>query len=105
MGRSMFGPGSGAALRSTAALAACVAAALLGLAGPQAIAQERPLALDRPRQAQAPEPFCFCWSDGKKIAEGSTACIRTTQGRRLALCGRVINMMSWEVSDKPCPES
>lgn len=70
-----------------------------------ALAQERPTALDRPRLAQAPEPYCFCWSDGKKIAEGSMACIRTTMGRRLATCGRVINMMSWEVTENPCPES
>ena len=74
------------------------------LASP-APAQERAVALDKPRLAQAPEPLCFCWSDGKKIAEGSMACIRTTQGRRLATCGRVINMMSWEVTENPCPES
>jgi hypothetical protein len=49
--------------------------------------------------------LCFCWSDGRKIAEGATACIRTSHGRRLAACGRVINMMSWEVTDTPCPES
>ena len=24
---------------------------------------------------------------------------------RLATCGRVINMMSWEVTKNPCPES
>lgn len=63
------------------------------------------IALDPPRLAQAPEPLCFCWSDGKKIAEGTTACIKTTQGRRLAECGRVINMMSWRVTENPCPES
>jgi hypothetical protein len=70
-----------------------------------AMAQERATALDKPRLAQAPEPYCFCWNDGKKIAEGSMACIRTTKGRRLATCGRVINMMSWEVTENPCPES
>lgn len=75
------------------------------LLAPPAIAQERAVALDKPRLAQAPEPLCFCWSDGKKIAEGSMACIRTTLGRRLATCGRVINMMSWEVTENPCPES
>ncbi len=68
-------------------------------------APERAIALDKPRLAQAPEPLCFCWNDGKKIAEGSMACIRTTQGRRVATCGRVINMMSWDVTENPCPES
>jgi len=81
-----------------------VAFCLMGLATP-VVAAEPALALDRPRLAQAPEPLCFCWSEGRKIAEGAIACIRTTQGRRLAACGRVINMMSWEVTENPCPES
>lgn len=68
-------------------------------------AGEPAIAFDPPRQAQAPEPLCFCWNDGRKIAEGAAACIRTTQGRRLAQCGRVINMMSWQVTETPCPES
>lgn len=68
-------------------------------------AGEPAIPLDPPRLAQAPEPLCFCWSDGRKIAEGAMACIRTSQGRRLASCGRVINMMSWEVTQNPCPES
>ncbi|KPF62393.1 hypothetical protein IP69_20625 [Bosea sp. AAP35] len=62
-------------------------------------------AIDPPRLAQAPEPLCFCWNEGRKITEGATACIRTSQGRRLGRCGRVINMMSWEISETPCPES
>ncbi|MET3888968.1 hypothetical protein ABIE41_000044 [Bosea sp. OAE506] len=70
-----------------------------------AAAAEPAIPLDPPRHAQAPEPLCFCWNDGRKIAEGSAACIRTTQGRRMALCGRVINMMSWQVTENPCPES
>ncbi len=82
-----------------------VIAIAAGLAGLPAQAAEPPRALEPPRLAQAPEPLCFCWSDGRKIAEGATACIRTSNGRRLAACGRVINMMSWEVTDSPCPES
>lgn len=53
----------------------------------------------------AEDPPCFCWADGRKIAEGQTACIRTATGRRLAACDRVINMMSWRVSEDICPES
>lgn len=84
---------------------AALSAALL-LATLETAAQNNPaIALDPPRQAQAPEPLCFCWNNGRKIAEGATACIRTTQGRRLAACGRVINMMSWQVTETPCPES
>lgn len=85
-------------------LAIMSATGLLLLHG-SATAQERAEALDKPRLAQAPEPYCFCWNDGKKIAEGAMACIRTTKGRRLATCGRVINMMSWDVTENPCPES
>ena len=80
-------------------------ATILLLSPRPVMAQERAVALDKPRLAQAPEPNCFCWSDGKKVAEGNMACIRTTKGRRLATCGRVINMMSWEVTENPCPES
>ncbi|RDJ25025.1 hypothetical protein DWF00_17630 [Bosea caraganae] len=69
------------------------------------LAQDRPVALDPPRLAQAPEPLCFCWTDGLKIAEGASACIRTTVGRRLAKCDRVTNVMSWQVTENPCPES
>jgi hypothetical protein len=92
--------------RSAAALLLSALSATILLLFPLAgAAQDKAVALDRPRLAQAPEPLCFCWSDGKKIAEGSMACIRTTMGRRLATCGRVINMMSWEVTENPCPES
>ncbi|WP_108045109.1 hypothetical protein [Bosea sp. 124] len=83
--------------------------ALLGIAlltfTADAHAGEAAVALEPPRLAQAPEPLCFCWNEGRKIAEGAAACIRTSQGRRLAECGRVINMMSWQVTETPCPES
>lgn len=94
-------PRSGAA---TLLLSAFSATILLLSASP-VMAQEKAVALDRPRLAQAPEPYCYCWNDGKKIAEGSMSCIRTTMGRRLATCGRVTNLMSWEVTENPCPES
>ena len=80
-------------------------AALLLLITTEALAGEPAVALEPPRLAQAPEPLCFCWNEGRKIAEGAASCIRTTQGRRIAQCGRVINMMSWHVTDTPCPES
>jgi hypothetical protein len=51
------------------------------------------------------DPPCFCWSDGRKIAEGLTVCLRTPTGRRLASCDRVTNVMSWRISDEICPES
>jgi hypothetical protein len=51
------------------------------------------------------DPPCFCWADGRKIAEGVTVCLRTATGRRLAACDRVTNVMSWRISDEICPES
>jgi hypothetical protein len=81
-----------------------VLAALL-LLSEAAAAGEPAVALDPPRLAGAPEPLCFCWNDGRKIAEGAMSCIRTTQGRRLATCGRVVNMMSWHLTETACPES
>lgn len=90
---------------SAVALLSALSTTLLLLLASPAAAQEKALALDRPRLAQAPEPYCYCWNDGRKIAEGSMACIRTTMGRRLATCGRVTNLMSWEVTENPCPES
>lgn len=91
---------------SPRALRSLALASLIALAPiPASLAQERPVPLDPPRLAQAPEPLCFCWSDGRKIAEGASACIRTTMGRRLAKCDRVINVMSWQVTENPCPES
>ncbi|HEY5794291.1 MAG TPA: hypothetical protein VIU82_04690 [Bosea sp. (in: a-proteobacteria)] len=91
------------ALRSV--LSAALLAACLSSPATSARAAEPAVALEPPRLAQAPEPLCFCWSEGRKIAEGTAACIRTTQGRRIAQCGRVINMMSWQVTETPCPES
>lgn len=95
--------------RPALTLARGLPAALLGMilfsSTADVHAAEPAIALDPPRLAQAPEPLCFCWNDGRKIAEGAAACIRTTQGRRLAQCGRVINMMSWQVTETPCPES
>lgn len=99
MGRTSCGRDKGRWRAPLAALAIFLATTAAGRAGEPAIA------LDPPRLAQAPEPLCFCWSDGRKIAEGATACIRTSQGRRLASCGRVINMMSWQVTENPCPET
>ena len=59
-----------------------------------------------PRRVQNPDnPDCFCWANGRKIAEGLSACINTAEGRRLAACGRVSNMMSWDVTRNPCPDA
>lgn len=97
--------GSGPRPRRHRVLSCVLAFAVLFLFSEAVAAGEPAIALDKPRLAQAPEPLCFCWNDGRKIAEGSMSCIKTTQGRRVATCGRVVNMMSWQVTETACPES
>ena len=71
-----------------------------------AAGQSVPARTPTPHVGQASDdPPCFCWADGRKIAEGVTVCLRTATGRRLAACDRVINVMSWRISDEICPES
>lgn len=57
------------------------------------------------RQAQSPDPDCFCWANGRKFGAGERTCIRTARGPRMALCDRVINLMSWTPSEESCGES
>lgn len=82
-----------------------LAFAVLLLVTEAAAAGEVAIPVDGPRLAQAPEPLCFCWNNGRKIAEGSSSCIRTSLGQRVASCERVTNIMSWKVTETPCPES
>lgn len=90
-----------AGLGRFAVAAACVTAGA-GLATAQSTSAPGSV----PHVAPASEdPPCFCWADGRKIAEGVTVCLRTATGRRLAACDRVINVMSWRISDEICPES
>jgi hypothetical protein len=57
------------------------------------------------RNAQSIDPDCYCWAHGRKYGAGQRTCLRTPVGMRMALCDRVINLMSWSPSDEPCGES
>jgi hypothetical protein len=75
----------------------------VGLAAPAA-------ALDEPRfhPAQMPghNPLdCYCRAEGRMFAPGEKVCLRTANGPRLAQCGMEINVMSWSVTEVPCPET
>jgi len=48
---------------------------------------------------------CYCRAEGRIYAEGETICLRTAEGPRLAYCDMEINVMSWSITSKPCPES
>ena len=51
------------------------------------------------------DPACFCWGNGERFNRGETVCLRTGNGRQLALCDQVTNVMSWTFTQNPCPES
>lgn len=75
----------------------------LGLAAPAN-------ALDGPvvQRIQAPghNPLdCYCRADGRMFAPGEKVCLRTANGPRLAQCGMEINVMSWRITETPCPET
>ena len=68
-------------------------------------AHERPVL---PQTTQAPDhnPLdCYCRAQGKMFAPGEKVCLRTADGPRLAQCRMEINVMSWSVTDMPCPET
>ncbi len=61
-----------------------------------------------PETAQAPahNPLeCYCRAQGKMFAMGEKVCLRTAEGPRLAQCRMEINVMSWSVTETPCPET
>ncbi|MGL4727307.1 MAG: hypothetical protein ACRCWO_00995 [Bosea sp. (in: a-proteobacteria)] len=51
------------------------------------------------------DPECYCWANGQRFGHGEQACIKGGGMTRLALCDRVLNVMSWSFSAEPCPES
>ena len=70
-----------------------------------AIGHERPML---PQQAQAPghNPLdCYCRAQGKMFALGEKVCLKTADGPRLAQCQMEINVMSWSLTEAPCPET
>ena len=75
-----------------------VAGSLVLMFGAEALAQEAAI----PRQHA---PDCTCRVEGRSVAVGATACLRTAEGPRLAECGMVLNNTSWRVTAKTCPES
>jgi hypothetical protein len=51
-------------------------------------------------------PECYCLAAGRRFALGDTVCLRTGEAPpRLAECQMVINVMSWRVTERPCPEA
>ena len=88
------------------ALGAMLAASAL-LARPDAALAHDPAAMSGGIvQAQAHDPMnCYCRAQGKTFAVGEIACLRTSEGPRVAECGMVLNNTSWQFTARPCPES
>ncbi|MDJ1159266.1 hypothetical protein QNA08_13580 [Chelatococcus sp. SYSU_G07232] len=56
------------------------------------------------RQLVLPHP-CTCRAQGHDFQLGESACIRTSDGPRRAVCGMELNNTSWQVTGETCPES
>jgi hypothetical protein len=84
---------------------------LVVLACPPAVQAQDLLAREAPPvvKVQTPgaaAPDCYCrGARGQMFAPGETICLRTAQGSRIARCQMEINVMSWGITETPCPES
>jgi hypothetical protein len=81
-----------------------IALLALGLFAAPALAHEPP----RLQQTQATphNPLdCYCRAQGRIFAPGESICLRTSHGGRMAECRMVTNVMSWGITERPCPES
>jgi hypothetical protein len=60
----------------------------------------------RLQHAQTHNPLdCYCRAQGRVFAPGETVCLSTDEGRRIAECRMVTNVMSWGLTQRPCPEA
>jgi len=67
-------------------------------------------AVDEPKAGHAQLPDhnpleCYCLAQGRMFAEGERVCLKTADGPRLAQCRMEINVMSWSITETPCPDS
>ncbi len=56
-------------------------------------------------QRVTPDPNCSCRGNGTFYNEGERTCLRTATGRRMALCNKVLNVLNWDISENPCPDT
>ena len=60
------------------------------------------LAIDALISGAAADPDCTCRSQGRDHKLGTSACLPSAMGPRIATCGMVLNNTSWQFSDTPC---
>ena len=46
---------------------------------------------------------CICLNRGVEVVEGNTACIKTANGGRMALCEKNLNVTNWKFLGEECP--
>ncbi|QRM30675.1 hypothetical protein [Microvirga sp. VF16] len=74
------------------------------IAAAPALAHEVPMS--HTAQAPAHNPLdCYCRAQGKMFAPGEKVCLKTAEGPKLAQCQMEINVMSWSITEVPCPET
>ena len=88
-------------LASLAAATAAVFWSGLAVADPVSSAS----AQDSAATAGQSRPECYCRAQGKMFALGESACLKTSEGPRVAQCGMVLNNTSWRFTAQPCPET
>jgi hypothetical protein len=62
-----------------------------------------PVAAEADEVHEAALPDCYCRTPARLYLEGDMACLATPDGPRLAECGMSVNVMSWMMTDRPCP--
>ena len=55
------------------------------------------------QSAPAAEPSCTCRFAGQSYEQGACVCINTSNGPRIACCGKVLNNTSWKFTGDSCP--
>ena len=69
-----------------------------------ALAHEVPVS--QTAQAPAHNPLdCYCRAQGRMFAPGEKVCLKTAEGPKLAQCQMEINVMSWSITEVPCPDT
>jgi hypothetical protein len=82
----------------------------IALAGPalahDPAAQTGPTPTAQTAQAPTHNPLdCWCLAKGRKFAPGESVCLTTAEGGRMAECRMETNVMSWGLTETPCPET
>ena len=60
------------------------------------------IAIDALISGAAADPDCTCRSQGRDYQLGTSVCLPSAKGPRIATCGMVLNNTSWQFFDTHC---